>query len=80
MDIGFKILESPEMVGERIKVSELVQILGVSKRTIYNWFEEGLKYEVEYVIGRKPYKVTTLEEIDRFMSLRGMQHLKEVEE
>lgn len=80
MESVFKILESSDMVGKRIKVSELTQILGVSKRAIYNWFEEGLKYEVEYVIGQKPYKVTTLEEIDRFMSFRRMQHEIKVEE
>ena len=63
----YKLVQLKEMEGKRLSVKEVTELYGVSKRAVYNWFEEGLRYEVEKVIGRKPYKVTTAEEIERFI-------------
>lgn len=62
--------EGPPMEGKRHSVFEIAEVLGVSKTAIYNWFEEGLRYEIKHIIGRKPFKVTTVKEIERFMSYK----------
>lgn len=49
--------------------NEIAELFGVTKHAVGLWVKNGLNYELERVIKRKPRRVFRYEEVERFLKL-----------
>ena len=61
---------------EKLKISKVAEIYGVTRMTIYNWIDDGLPYEMEYKPGKKPYAVIDLKDVEDHIEAKKFQTRK----
>ena len=61
---------------EKLKVTEIAKLYGVTRMTVYNWMDDGLYYEMEYKPGKKPYAVIDPQDVEDHIEDKKMQTRK----
>ena len=51
-------------------LQEIADHFGVTYTTVSNWVGQGLKFETKRKIGKKPFKVTTIKNVESFLKQR----------
>ena len=53
----------------KLTVIEIAKAYNVTRSGVYFWLENGLKYEVEKVVGIRPRKVISTKDVDEFLNI-----------
>ena len=58
------------MKTNELTLQEIADHYGVSYVAVSNWIKNGLKFSTKKKIGRKPYKVSTIKNVESYLKQR----------